>query len=40
MSVAIKVVLGIVALNLLFVLIAVFLSMVNGLRRKFTQRRG
>jgi|GraSoiStandDraft_58_1057296.scaffolds.fasta_scaffold1009766_1 hypothetical protein len=40
MSVAIKVLLGIVALNVLFVLTAMFLSLVNGLRRRFGQRKG
>ena len=40
MSVAIKVILGIVALNVLFVLTAMFLSVVNGLRRRFGQRKG
>ena len=40
MSVAIKVILGIVALNVLFVLTAIFLSLVNGLRRRFGQRKG
>ena len=40
MSVAIKVVLAIVALNVLFVLTAVLLSLVNGLRRRFGQRKG
>ncbi len=40
MSVVIKVVLAIVALNVLFVLTAVMLSFVNGLRRRFGQRKG
>jgi len=40
MSVAIKVVLAILALNVLFVLTAVAYSLVNGLRRRFGHRKG
>jgi hypothetical protein len=39
MSVVVKVILGIVALNMLFVLTAMGVSLVNTVRRRFSQRR-
>jgi len=38
-SLVLKVILAIIALNVLFVLAAVVISTFNGLRRRFTERR-
>jgi len=38
-SLVLKVILAIIALNILFILAAVIISTFNGLRRRFTERR-